>query len=40
MRVFHIAAGKVIETDALPETPASTPTAPGFILKSKPPCKD
>ncbi|MFB0898498.1 MAG: hypothetical protein QMB14_02600 [Polaromonas sp.] len=39
MRVFHIAAGKVIETDVLPdsppspETPASAPTpaTPGFI---------
>ncbi len=33
MRVFHIAAGKVTETDVLPEAPASstTPTTPGFI---------
>ena len=39
MRVFHIAAGKVIETDVLPDTPpspdtpASAPTSatPGFI---------
>ncbi len=33
MRVFHIAAGKVTETDALPDTPASAATAasPSFI---------
>ena len=31
MRVFHIAAGKVVETDSLPDSPASAPTTPGFI---------
>jgi magnesium transporter len=31
MRVFHIAAGKVTETDALPDTPAASPATAGFI---------
>jgi Mg2+ and Co2+ transporter CorA len=33
MRVFHIAAGKVTETEALPDTPASSaaPATPSFI---------
>jgi Mg2+ and Co2+ transporter CorA len=31
MRVFHIAAGKVTETAALPDTPASSHAAQGFI---------
>ena len=31
MRVFHIAAGKVFETDGLPDTPAASTATAGFI---------